>query len=392
MQNTEKHMALELVTIANIDSKAKIPTRDELLKVKLPVEDLIRWGIVNEHNKTRDVDRIGDLFNDIRILIPKSRGKGYNSFNPFPDVEYFAPTDKDPDGYFHVRILGYFAPQMMEINGHYTAIKLELCLNSISNMWGRRIYNACKNSLWSSSPSTTLKLTVEKFRHIMGLEDEYPLFKLLKFHVIEGGIKAINDAQVDIAVDVEYVRGAGRGRPVKELKFHIRKNKMYQGALAHSSRESEWMSTSDKIWIDGTGFKGADFLGELGEQCSQDPEVFAVALKKVKVLANNEPVQPVKNMAGYFRNNIVKTIPLAIEEHRIFLEKKAQKDRDFQRNQVEYANEEAYKKHLEEMPEARDAWISFTRDQIDKKSLTYDLEIMQLPQRYKTEWMNENRF
>ena len=66
--NTEKHFALELVTVANIDSMAPIPTRDELLKMKLPVSDLLRWGIVSPSNLPRDLQRIVEMFQEIQFI------------------------------------------------------------------------------------------------------------------------------------------------------------------------------------------------------------------------------------------------------------------------------------------------------------------------------------
>jgi plasmid replication initiation protein len=191
---------------------------EEFSVQKLPIRDL---------HKETDSQTSGDLYRrgeeicqslldkKLEIKRLKDGKRKYKGINLMDSCEYL-----EGDGYIEAKFNESMKPYLLQLKKRFTMYQVGNYV-PLSSTYSMRVYELLK----MREGITILRVSVEEFRDILGVEDSYSSFSQLKYHVIGKAQEEIQEkTDIHFTYDVER-----EGRSAERIKFFIHQSTEDEG-------------------------------------------------------------------------------------------------------------------------------------------------------------------
>jgi plasmid replication initiation protein len=176
---------------------------------KLHIKDLMEESGINDQALYHRAKDICQSLLDKKLEIKrKEDGKRvYKGINLMDSCEY-----KEGDGYIKAKFNESMGPYLLQLKKRFTMYEAGHFL-PLRSTYSMRIYELLK----MREGVSVLRISVEEFRDILGLQDKYEYFSHLEHHVIKKAQEEVaNKTDVSFTYDTEK-----EGRSVERLNFFI---------------------------------------------------------------------------------------------------------------------------------------------------------------------------
>lgn len=181
---------------------------EEFAVQKLYIKELRQEGRSTDHiyHKAKSICK-SLLTTQIEVQKEIDGKRMYKGVNLMNSCEYM-----EGDGYIRAKLNEEMKPFLLELKRRFTMYHVKHFL-PLDSKYSQRIYEMLK----MREGISVLRITLEEFREILGVEDSYEYFSHLKAHVITKAQKEIGE-KTDISFTYDMEK---EGRSVKRIKFFI---------------------------------------------------------------------------------------------------------------------------------------------------------------------------
>jgi len=187
---------------------------EEFPMQEVPVRDVCDVSDVDPSNLYRRIDEITDRlleqFVEVRIEDEDGRETGFRKYSCFTVCEYDRGS-----GAVRAKFSSEMRPFLLKLKERFTLYLVTVFLR-LRSKYSTQIYELLK----MRQQLRRHRMSVDEFRHSLGLEDKYERFSSLKKRVIEQARKELKE-KADIYFTYNVIRD---GRTPKKIEFYIHEN------------------------------------------------------------------------------------------------------------------------------------------------------------------------
>lgn len=229
---TLQEQRLILACIGQIDSRKDLSKQDEF---KVTAKEFSSFANTPIKNAYRDLKEAAENLFERRLTFHSPSSDKVLVARWVSSVEY-----NEGDGSIELCFAQRILPLISQIKGHFTKYKLEHVVQ-LTSAHAIRIYELCLQYLTIGSR----EMTLDDFKHYLGLEGSYPEFKVFNREVLKKSIDQINK-HTDIKIKVAPVR---KKRKIVSLKFDIESKKERHHKVSKQKIEKELNDLSKNLTI-----------------------------------------------------------------------------------------------------------------------------------------------
>lgn len=245
--------------VAQLKREAQFPV------VEIPLSDVGSMSGRDTSNLYREAQRICDSLASRTIGVhDKTDEEGVPRYTSYPCFRFCRYVKGS--GVIQARFSEELRPYLLELKEQFTLYLLKVFLR-LRSKYSTQIYELMK----MRQGIARLSMSVEEFRHKLGLEDKYARFSSLKSRVIEQAQKELREK-----ADVYFTYRVKReGRTPKQIQFFIKENR----EVIRELRKEVSAIQGDTQVVSGAKEEGSSRLGMSKKDVqSKQPNLDAKAL------------------------------------------------------------------------------------------------------------------